>query len=221
MEAKLKKAGQWWLIAKHTWKQQGLLLVGYVVAIVIVIVISHPFAQKANLDWYSALSSVLGAATLGVSLFVWFGARRQQWESSLQKRLTVIYFFAGRPVMACERATLMSESELRATSQQMGAQMVGGRLALGPVFHVTKPTVEPLKGGQDDEVVRHYQMWMTLTELPSVVADAQQESRGVGVLVRRVKGQQFEDVFEPNYEIVGAIAASADDSPFAASKEAS
>ena len=201
-QSQARKLQNFWLCVKHAWQQQGLLLVGYAVAITLVVAICHPFAKNANFDWYASLSNVLGAATLGVSLFVWFGARRQQWESSLPKRLTVVYFYNGNAVMACERATLMSESELRATSQQMGAQLAGGRLGLGPVFHVTKPKIETLPDieGQD-QVVRHYQMWMTLTELPQVLVDTERNPNGDCVLVRRVRGQEFQDVFEANYQI--------------------
>ncbi|MCA9167057.1 MAG: hypothetical protein KDB23_05295 [Planctomycetales bacterium] len=143
--------------------------------------------------WSNRLQPVFELTTLMFAFLIWFSNQRSRWEESLPKRLSVTYVFDGRPVMRCERATLIDESDIRAMAQQMGAQMAGGRLAFGPVVNIVAPSVERI---EDGTAIRCYGMSFHLTELPDCIRELS-STQGQGVLVRRVVGHEFVDNYLP------------------------
>ncbi len=87
---------------------------------------------------------------------------RQQWiEDYLPNRLTVHFYYKEREVMRCQKAYLSHESDIRALSQQIGAQMVGEQLKFrAPAVYISPPVVER------KEKYVHYTAKFVLTDLP-------------------------------------------------------
>jgi hypothetical protein len=75
--------------------------------------------------WKDFLDPLVGLGTLFTAFAVWWEEIGQDWRGNLPKRLTVEFFHGGRLVMRCEGAHLADESDIRALSQQIGAQIAG------------------------------------------------------------------------------------------------
>ena len=166
----------------------------FFLAILAVIVIGRPFSDKPQMKFYDGLGQVVGFATLAVSLLVWFGDQRTRWEQSLPKLLTVVYLYDGRPAMKCVHATLLGEADVRAMSQQMGAQITGVRhLAISPVFELKSTEIIQQESAPKMAVL--YTVHMTLTEVPDKIVDARRQGKPHGVLVRQVTAGKFTDSF--------------------------
>jgi hypothetical protein len=65
-------------------------------------------------EWLTNLQSFMGIATLLVAILVWYGEMCSNWEASLPKKMSVFFFYAGRPVIVCRYVWLADASDLRA-----------------------------------------------------------------------------------------------------------
>ncbi|MCZ7636228.1 MAG: hypothetical protein M5U12_09455 [Verrucomicrobia bacterium] len=118
--------------------------------------------------WLNNLQAVLGASTLLVAAFVWFGELREDWETSLPCRMSVYFFHDGRPVIVCRHVWLAGASDLRAWGQQVGAQAVGERfLDFTPDIVARPPELSLLPDGT---ACRHYAVRFLLTRQPERLA---------------------------------------------------
>ena len=127
--------------------------------------------------WTDNLDPFVSMAVLIIALALWFREIRQDWRSSLPCRLTVVFQHddgsGAREVMRCERAGLAGEGETRALAQQIGAQMIKGRLD----FCAPSVTYGGWQIEDDNEgiVYRHYSVTLRLLELPAILADLPRE----------------------------------------------
>ena len=111
------------------------------------------FIIKPEGKWWEAMTEIVSLATLGVALLVWIAEFGENWEQNLPKRLDVIYLHKGKPAFVCENATILSESDLRAMAQQMGAQIIGERfLQLYPKISEGRITISYMV----DRYYKHY-----------------------------------------------------------------
>lgn len=114
-------------------------------------------------DWLIRLQAVFGIPTLVVALFVWLGEIREDWENNLPKRLSVFFFYTGKPVVVCRYAWLAGPDELRTWGQQVAKQAAGNEyLDFSPDVEAQKPTkvVEP-----NGAICTHYAVCFKLTGL--------------------------------------------------------
>ncbi|GIW95261.1 MAG: hypothetical protein KatS3mg110_3302 [Pirellulaceae bacterium] len=149
------------------------VLIGALVLGGLLIAVIRPW-QESSLGWWTPTEALLSLLTLAVAVLIWLGELREEWERNLPKRLEVVYFFEGRPVMVCRDCMLVSESDIRAWAQQLGAQLcqqpvlqfVPEMLLVPPrlVFH------RPLK-----KVVRLYKLGVELVNLPEKLAERRRQ----------------------------------------------
>lgn len=119
-------------------------------------------------SWLSNVQAVLGAFTLLVALFVWLDELRDDWEEGLPSRMSVYFFHAGRPVIACRHVWLAGADDLRAWGQQVGAQAVGERfLDFSPDLAARPPRLMVLPDGSP---CLHHAVCFQLTRLPAALA---------------------------------------------------
>lgn len=76
---------------------------------------------------WELIDTMLKLATLFIAFFLWINESYKHWVESLERRLYVIFRYDGKPVLRCDHAPLVDESDIRAFSQQIGAQMTGRR----------------------------------------------------------------------------------------------
>lgn len=124
-----------------------------------------------GLNWFADwLDPLIGVGVLLVAISVWLGELNQDWQESLEKRLTVRFHFDGKEIMRCEEAYLASEGDIRSWGQQIGAQMTGGegKLKFEP-FIVEDQTPLIL---YDEGLKKNYKLYFStvfLTEHPKVI----------------------------------------------------
>lgn len=85
---------------------------------------SLPQASEQQWDFFDTMVKI---ATLVIALLLWVEDSYAGWLRSLDHRLFVTFRYDGKPVLRCDHAPLFTESDLRAYSQQIGAQMAGRR----------------------------------------------------------------------------------------------
>ncbi len=103
-------------------------------------------------DWPTAV------LTLFVAISVFISGLREEWKQSRPKKLSVTFTFEGKEVMRCDKATLSSEGDIRALSQQIGKQMAGGNLKLKPILD----TVSNRLAQDKNEIIMLYTVSMSL-----------------------------------------------------------
>ncbi|WP_077732698.1 hypothetical protein [Methylocaldum sp. 14B] len=114
--------------------------------------------------WNGFLDPVVGLGTLFTAFAVWWGEMSQDWRDNLPKRLTVDFLFNRRRVMRCENAYLAGESDIRALSMQIGAQMVKAQLDFKAAF--VKSHGGEIRKSEDGGFELHYRATFELTKLP-------------------------------------------------------
>ncbi|MFZ2470993.1 MAG: acylphosphatase [Methanothrix sp.] len=116
------------------------------------------------------MQSFLGIGTLAVALFVWYGKIREEWKNDLPKRLSVFFFYGGKPVIVCRYVWLAGEDELRTWGQQVAKQAAGNQnLDFSPDVEARKPSLAVEKNG---EICKHYAVRFVLTKMPSSQPDS-------------------------------------------------
>jgi hypothetical protein len=91
----------------------------------------------SNMDsWYTDwLDPIATVGTLFFAFFIWWDSKRKEWIDSLSKRVTIHFKHGKKYVISCYNINVGSKDDLRAFSQQVGAQFTKegrGRLALIP-----------------------------------------------------------------------------------------
>jgi len=119
-------------------------------------------------EWLTNLQSFMGIATLLVAILVWYGEMCSNWEASLPKKMSVFFFYAGRPVIVCRYVWLADASDLRAWGQQVAKQAAYNiqQLGFGPDVKAADPVLEIEPNG---EMFRHYAVCFQLTEYPKTL----------------------------------------------------
>jgi hypothetical protein len=186
---------------QYIWRKQKRAIIIYVVvlAVAIAAAIGIGFnAVVAAADTWGKLTAILSAASIGVGLLVWLTEAKQDWEDSLPKKLNAIYWLDGelgseRPFAACMDATLSGESDLRAMSQQIIAQICSSqRLAFAPRFDILPATIDRKTG------TKKYTVYVYLTELPQNIIDLQKQQIKAGIL-RGISGGRWQDETIPDF----------------------
>jgi len=117
---------------------------------------------------FDRLQSSFAAFTLLVALYVWCGELRQDWESQLPARMTVVFLRAEVPAIICRYAWLAGPDDLRAWAQQVAGQAVGERfLEFSP--DVASRSVEIMRPPANSPC-RYYEIRFQLTG-PKVALD--------------------------------------------------
>lgn len=121
--------------------------------------------------WSGQLDPLIGLITLVVAFLVWWGEARQDWLDQLPGKLTAVFTFDDRVVMRCERANLVSESDIRGMVQQLGRQMNGNR-----DLRFNLPMIQVAKRERDKDpvsgTVRHWVVEIPLLAVPEIMKDA-------------------------------------------------
>jgi hypothetical protein len=117
--------------------------------------------------WWNWAEPLVTFLILGVAAAVWYQQNREEWEEDhLPKRLTARFFYKGTEVMRCEKAHVASEGDIRALSQQTGAQMAKKNfLSFAiPDVQVSLPHINK------SQKYVFYTATLDLTELPDTLA---------------------------------------------------
>ena len=126
-----------------------------------------PSASASNwADWWMRIQSFLGVGTLFVALFVWYRGIRGDWENHLPKRMSVFFFYLGRPVIICRYVWLADAYDLRAWGQQVSAQAADTdrRLEFSPEIRTKNPGL--VVETKENKICRHYSICFQLNRLP-------------------------------------------------------
>ena len=80
---------------------------------------------QASLDsWYTHyFDPIISILTVVIAIIIWIFQQYNYWKESLPKRLTVHFLYENKSVLSCYEAYLSGTSDVRAWSQQIGAQM--------------------------------------------------------------------------------------------------
>lgn len=113
--------------------------------------------------WLINIQALLGAGTLLVALFVWYGEIHEDWENALPKRMSVFFLHNGLPVIVCRYVWLAGEGDLRAWGQQVAAQAVDERFLS---FYPNVRREAPRKAlWIDGKICRHYEVCFELMDM--------------------------------------------------------
>jgi len=141
-------------------QQRSILLVGLFVSL-----LGGLLLAVLGQGWGASVEALLGLVTTAIAVGIWIGDRREEWEEGLPRKLTVSFVFedAGgkqHELMRCEEVYLASESDVRAWSQQIGAQMaaeISGKahvnLSIFPDGVTTRSEIRPVETGEVCKVV--------------------------------------------------------------------
>ena len=133
--------------------------------------LSSTDAPEGIIEWLLNAQTILSMGTLLVALFVWIGEIEKDWEESLPKRLSVFFFWKGKPLIVCRYVWLAGKDEIRIWGQQVGVQaqeaMPGERpqdsfLHFEPDMQTRSPE---LLMGPRGGVWKHYSICFKLTDL--------------------------------------------------------
>ncbi len=152
-------------------RRQGWIIATYCVVTVLIVIalVCGADSLDAVANLWSRAGAVLGMAALGVALLVWWGELKEDWEESLPKRLSAVFYLVDpeteqrRPLIICLDATLGGPSDIRAMAQQIGRQIAGNDLALIPQFEVAPPVLDL------NTSVRRYRVSMLLHDIPEAM----------------------------------------------------
>ncbi len=118
-------------------------------------------------DLFGRLQSYLSVGTLLVAIAVWYGEVRNEWESGLQNRMSVFFFYEGRPVIVCRYVWLAGEGDMRAWGQQVARQTIEGQKQLD--FSPDIDFKKSLAVWTDGKPCMHYSVLFRLTKLNDVL----------------------------------------------------
>lgn len=122
--------------------------------------------SPTDIQW---LEAITGFGTFLMSIVIWWHQMSIEWEENLQKRITVFFEYKGRMVMKFENGVIPDGTDLRAWSQQIGAQMGKSRnLQFEPSVEMSDTKIY-----WDPIIQRYYKIYPVtyiLTELPNFEA---------------------------------------------------
>jgi len=81
------------------------------------------FGLGISTKWGHWLEPYMALATFVFALFIWYNEKRQDWQMSLPKKLTIHFIFNDKYIMTCHEAYLAHEGDIRNFGQQIGKQM--------------------------------------------------------------------------------------------------
>jgi hypothetical protein len=139
-------------------------LAGLLALIALDWIIGGRFLSDEHSWWKDFWDPIVSIGTLLTAVAVWWEEVGQDWRNGLPKRLTVEFTYQGRVVMRCENARLVSEGDIRAFSQQIGAQMADSRFLemKTPDAQLSLGSLIAADGGYE----MHYAASFDLTTLP-------------------------------------------------------
>lgn len=122
-----------------------------------------------NLSNWDLWDVGLTTGTFATAIFVWIGERRQEWENSRPKRLTVCYLYprdqdAPKIAMLCVDAYLAGESDIRALGLSIGQQVCGGLLKYLPNIQESPGRIE--FDDNENEWLKKYEVVFQLWDEP-------------------------------------------------------
>lgn len=117
-------------------------------------------------DWLMRAQAFFSLATLLVALFVWHRGIREEWESHLPKRMSVFFFFQGRPAIVCRYVWLGGEADLRAWGQQVAAQAAYKERFLEFSPEIRTKNHSLIFDIRNGKICNHYEICFILSSLP-------------------------------------------------------
>ncbi|MCU0469611.1 MAG: hypothetical protein MUF58_13505 [Arcicella sp.] len=87
------------------------------------------FSPSAFLYW-DFFEPIVGFATLGIAIFVWYNEQKENWLSKLPKRLDAKFVFDNQIIGEVLGATLAHEGDVRQYAQQMGKTELNNNVIL-------------------------------------------------------------------------------------------
>lgn len=138
--------------------------------------IAAPVSPTNWTGWLNNLQSYIAIGTFFVALFVWYGKIRDDWQDELPKRMSVFFFYKGKPVIVCRYVWLARAEDLRAWGQQVASQAVDNdrSLKFGPDV---KTQVPNLAIDPDGTVCKHYAVRFRLKELIALLKEDEGKCR--------------------------------------------
>jgi hypothetical protein len=132
---------------------------------------SSSHTPQSIVEWLLNAQTILGIGTLLVAIFVWIGEIEEDWENDLPKRLSVFFFWMGKPLIVCRYVWLAGEDEIRTWGQQVAVQAqhtIEGEKPADSFLHFlpdmqTRNPVQLI--GSNGEVWKHYSICFKLTKL--------------------------------------------------------
>jgi hypothetical protein len=131
----------------------------------------HPTLMEELGWWTKWADPIIGMGTFILALVIGWIQLRDDWEESLDKRLTVIFKYQEREVMLCKKAYLTAEGDIRNLGQQIGAQMNDNQHLKFRANDIESKRLGVEKNEfQNGEYFMHFQVEFELTELPKKTA---------------------------------------------------
>lgn len=121
-----------------------------------------------DLTWWSKwLDPLLGTAVFLLTLVIGWTQLRDDWEESLEKRLTVIFKYNDREILVCKKAYLTAEGDIRNLGQQIGGQMAKVRFLDFKANDIESKRLGVEKNEfQEGQFLVHFQVEFELIQLP-------------------------------------------------------
>lgn len=179
-------------ILLFVWKKHWLVIVVAVLAFLVTTWWAAPWKGEHD-QWWNAWEPIVTILTLAVAIIIWWVETVEAWERQLPKRLRVFFVHGEgaikKPVMVCEDAVLVGDSDVRNWAFQLGKQMNQGKdLAVGTALQVLPPRVELVNG----TLVCRYELRIELTKIPERVEGERDNRRDNQWILVRKSGQQDE-----------------------------
>ena len=138
----------------------------WIIVVCTIVVLFSCAYEKWVYEKFQWFDPIIGGMTFLVSLFIFINQIRMDWETNLQKRISVFFEYGGRVVMKFENGVIPDGTDLRAWSQQIGAQMGKSRnLQFEPSVEMGDTKIH-----WDKIIQRYYKIYPVtylLTELPT------------------------------------------------------
>jgi hypothetical protein len=173
----------------HLWKNKK----PYVITFLVVLICFFIGGQVFN--FVKEVAATIEAMTLIVLVFLWYNELEEDRQDKLEKRLTVIFQYQGKPIMVCENAYLAGKSDIRAWGQQLGLQMSGlrshGRTGQGDLEF--EPFIEEDSNLRTigDKQYMHFSAVFTLRSIPYILEDELQDAHFVHWICRDKKVEKL------------------------------
>lgn len=126
------KNKKWCKILNHSQPWSYILLF---TVVLLMIVYSYKIGQmtfdatfKESFEtFWNWIDPVAGIMTFLTTLAIFWFQAKQKWENSLEKQLTVDYYYTGleSPLLSVQNAYLAGEGDIRAWAQALGRQVMG------------------------------------------------------------------------------------------------
>lgn len=115
------------------------------------------------------IDPIISITTALIAIFIYYKQLFDDWVKSLPLKLTVHFVKDSKYVMTCHKALLVSESDIRNWTQQIGMQMNNGEhLHFKPFFNfIKRGEIEMDQKGS----YRHYEVIYYLSFLPGEETD--------------------------------------------------